>query len=57
VINQDQQVQLDLVVEEQVVKELQDQQHVLTLVEVVEVQEEELLPHQIFQVEQVDQES
>ena len=56
-INQDQQVQLDLVVEEQVVKELQDQQHVLTLVEVVEVQEEELLPHQIFQVEQVDQES
>jgi hypothetical protein len=57
VINQDQQVQLDLVVEEQVVKELQDQQHVLTLVEVVEVQEEELLLHQIFQVEQVDQES
>jgi hypothetical protein len=56
VINQDQQVQLDLVVEEQVVKELQDQQHVLTLVEVVEVQEEELLPHQIFQVEQADQE-
>jgi hypothetical protein len=57
VINQDQQVQLDLVVEEQVVKELQDQQRVLTLVEVVEVQEEELLLHQIFQVEQVDQES
>ena len=56
-INQDQQVQLDLVVEEQVVKELQDQQHVLTLVEVGEVQEEELLLHQIFQVEQVDQES
>jgi uncharacterized protein YjcR len=56
VINQDQQVQLDLVVEEQVVKELQDQQHVLTLVEVVEVQEEELLPHQIFQAEQVVQE-
>ena len=55
-INQDQQVQVEQVGEEQVVKELQDQQHLLTLVEVVEVQEEELLPHQIFQAEQVAQE-
>ena len=48
---------VDLAVEVLVVKVLQEQQDVLTLVEVVEVQEEELLPHQIFQAEQVAQES